>query len=317
VLKSLALPLLLLTSLFLSGCTQNERSLQGYLEGEYTNLSTNFPGVLKQLLVSRGDEVKQDQLLFILDSEPEASQLEQAKQQQIQAEQILLDLENGQRDTVLAAIIAQRNQANANLILSTQNVLRYRKLYQQKATYQAALEQAEAAYQHDLNQLNQFNANLAEAKQGARENAIQAQRALVAAAKSAVNKASWQLAQKTVRAPVAGQIFDTYYQVGEFVNAQQPIAALLAPNDIKLIFYIPESQRSEIGVARPIYFNCDSCQAHQKAIINYISPEAEYTPPVIFSRESRKKLVYRVEAKLIPGEEQRFHPGQPVDVFLE
>ena len=42
------------------------------------------------------------------------------------------------------------------------------------------------------------------------------------------------------------------------------------------------------------------------------SPQAEFTPPVIYSRESRDKLVFLVEAA--PDRPRELAPGQPVDV---
>ena len=303
--------------ILLPACSPANPPLQGYLEGEYINLAANFSGTLKELLVSRGDTVKVGQLLYVLDSEPEASQLAQTKQQLIQAQKTLSDLENGQRETILNAIIAQREQAKASLALSSQTLKRYRILYKQEATDKATLDQAESNYQRDLNQVNEFTANLAEAQQGARENAISAQKAAVEAAQANVIKATWELAQKKMYAPASGHIFDTYYKVGEFVNTQQPVLSLLAPKDIKLIFYITEPKRAEVAVGQTVYFECDNCEKRFQAVINYISPDAEYTPPVIFSQESRGKLVYRIEAKLSTEAAQKFYPGQPVDVFLK
>ena len=60
---------------------------------------------------------------------------------------------------------------------------------------------------------------------------------------------------------------------------------------------------------------CDGCPAGLSAEIAFISTQAEYTPPVIFSETERAKLVYRVEA--IPEDPARFHPGQPVQVRLD
>ncbi len=296
------------------GCSKPP--LQGYLEGEYINLAVNYSGILKELLISRGNEVKAGQLLFVLDSEPEASQLEQAKKQLATEQQRLLDLEIGQRNTILQAITAQRDQAAADLKLSTQNVNGYRILFPKGAIDKATLDQAEATYQHDIDLVKQYTANLAEAEQGGRTNAIAAESNAVAAMQANVTAAEWRLAQKSVYAPVNGRIFDTYYKVGEFVNSQQPVASLLAPSDIKLVFYIPEPRRPEIKIGQSVQFTCDNCKASYSAIINYISPQAEYTPPVIYSRESRTKLVYRVEATLFLDTAQRFYPGQPVDVYF-
>jgi HlyD family secretion protein len=48
--------------------------------------------------------------------------------------------------------------------------------------------------------------------------------------------------------------------------------------------------------------------------VSFISPRAEYTPPVIYSRENRSKFVFMVEALFEAGVAERLHPGQPVDV---
>jgi HlyD family secretion protein len=48
--------------------------------------------------------------------------------------------------------------------------------------------------------------------------------------------------------------------------------------------------------------------------VSYISPRAEYTPPVIYSRESRAKLVFMVESVFDSATAAKLHPGQPVDV---
>ena len=51
--------------------------------------------------------------------------------------------------------------------------------------------------------------------------------------------------------------------------------------------------------------------------VSYISPRAEYTPPVIFSRESRDKLVFMIESVFDPAVSANLHPGQPLDVEFE
>lgn len=311
ILASLAVLLIVLVAL----SSLRTDPLQGYLEGEYINIASNSSGTLQQLAVSKGQRVKTGQLLYQLDKEPEASQFEQARQQLAQAESTLSDLENGQRSTVLASIQAQLAQAQANLKLSTVTLTRNRALYAEKAVSKAALDQAEANYQHDFNLVNQYVANLADAKLGARNHVIESQHAVVLANKAAVQKTLWQLNQKSAYAPVAGLIFDTYYRPGEFVNSQQPVLALLTPENIKLIFYVAEPDRSKIQLGKKVQFHCDGFDKTFSATINYLSPQAEYTPPVIFSRESRTKLVYRVEAALSVTDAERLHPGQPVDVY--
>lgn len=61
---------------------------------------------------------------------------------------------------------------------------------------------------------------------------------------------------------------------------------------------------------------CDGCGEPVAAKISFISQQAEYTPPVIYSREQRSKMVFLVEARPVPADAMRLRPGQPVDVSL-
>jgi HlyD family secretion protein len=58
----------------------------------------------------------------------------------------------------------------------------------------------------------------------------------------------------------------------------------------------------------------DGANAPVVGTVSFVSPEAEYTPPVIYSRESRSKLVFMIELRFEPDVAAKLHPGQPVDV---
>src|SRR5262249_48421307 len=134
----------------LAACSHETR-LQGYIEGEYIYLSSNYSGILKQLLITRGDLVKQGQLLFTLDKEPEISELQQAQDQLNQAQQVLADLIAKQRSSILQGIVAQQKQAAADLAYAEVTLQRNQQLYQQGATSKDAVDQAQARYDRDLN----------------------------------------------------------------------------------------------------------------------------------------------------------------------
>jgi len=61
---------------------------------------------------------------------------------------------------------------------------------------------------------------------------------------------------------------------------------------------------------------CDGCGAPFEARIRFVASSAEFTPPVIYSREQRARLVYLVEAVPSAADAQKLHAGQPVDVTL-
>ena len=107
---------------------------------------------------------------------------------------------------------------------------------------------------------------------------------------------------------------ETFFVQGEWVPAGRPVAALLPPGNVKVRFYVPETVLASIHIQRPLEIRCDGCPAPIEAKVSYVSNQAEYTPPVLFSRESRAKLMFLVEARL---QGTNLRPGQPVDVKLK
>ena len=77
---------------------------------------------------------------------------------------------------------------------------------------------------------------------------------------------------------------------------------------------MPEKKLATVKIGASVEVSCDSCKKIYSAKISYVSPSAEYTPPIIFSESSRDKLVYRIEALPSPQDATDFHPGQPVEV---
>lgn len=132
-------------------------------------------------------------------------------------------------------------------------------------------------------------------------------------ARAALRQAERRLAEMAPKAPVDATVEDTMGQPGDFITAGTPVVSLLPPEKIKLRFFVPETALATTQVGQIVTFRCDGCPAGLKARIAYVSPRAEYTPPVIYSVGSRDKLVYMVEA--IPIDPPvRLKPGQPVDV---
>jgi HlyD family secretion protein len=138
----------------------------------------------------------------------------------------------------------------------------------------------------------------------------------VEAAEAVLAQAEWRLAQKTLMAPQAGRVHDTFFVPGEWVPAGRPVVSLLPPANIKLRFYVPEPAVGGLQIGQAVTATCDGCDRPVPATVSYVSTEAEYTPPIIYSRESRAKLVFRAEARPSPEDAARLKPGQPVEILL-
>ncbi len=127
-------------------------------------------------------------------------------------------------------------------------------------------------------------------------------------------QAEWSFSQKRKSAPRAALVFDTLYREGEWVAAGRPIVVLLPPENIKVRAFVPETRIGAIRPGDPVRVIVDGVREAFAGKVSFISPQAEYTPPVIYSNESRSKLVFMIEAVFEPGTAAKLHPGQPVDV---
>ncbi|HPA19976.1 MAG TPA: efflux RND transporter periplasmic adaptor subunit [Verrucomicrobiae bacterium] len=137
----------------------------------------------------------------------------------------------------------------------------------------------------------------------------------VAAAEASLRQSQWQLDQRTVAAPITALVQDTLYREGEWVGAGKPVVSLLPPGNLKVRFFLGEAQLTAIRHGMNLRIATDG-GATIDAPVTYIAPQAEYTPPVIFSRDQRRKLVFMVELSIPAAAANHLHPGLPVDVWI-
>jgi len=298
-------------------CTGNNHdSYQGYVEGEYLHVASPLGGRLETLGVSRGQTVAAGDPLFILDQTLEAAAVAEAEQGVYRAENRLADISKGRRPTELAALEAKLDQARAAYSLARTEYQRREKLLQQKVIAREMLDRTRTEMEQGAAAVTQLSAELETAKLGARTDEIEVARADVAAARERLAQARWSLAQKSQLAPQSGLVHDTFYVQGEYVPPAYPVVSILPPGNIKVRFFVPEPIISTLAIGAQISVMVDGVNTAYPATISYISSQAEYTPPVIYSRESRAHLVFMVEAVPGTGTSIALHPGQPVDVRL-
>jgi HlyD family secretion protein len=286
--------------------------LQGYVEGEYVYVGAPVAGRLETLQVARGDRVEAGAPLFQLDRSSELPARNDAAARLARAEANLADLRKGRRPSEIASIEAQLDQAKAMLALSQAKLERRRPLAD--AVSREDVEEARAEHERDQARVAELEAELKTARLGARPDEIEAAQAEVVAARAQLAQAEWRLGELAQAAPQAGLVIDTLYRRGEWVAAGAPVVSLLPPANVKVRFFVPEPRLGAIAVGDEVQVSCDACPPDLAAEISFIAPEAEYTPPVIYSREMRAKLVYLVEAR--PRQPDALRPGQPVDVTL-
>jgi HlyD family secretion protein len=303
----------------LAGCEREpDNAYQGYAEGEYVLVASPFPGSLQQLRVSRGDQVTTGADLFALEQGNEQAARREAEERLLSSQARLDNLRAAQRPAQLDALQAQLRDAEVARALAAAQLERDRALFEQKFISQARLDEALTLLRRDDARIAQLKAEIRLARGSiGRSGEVAAAQADVEAARAVLEQAGWRLGQKSIAAPAAGLVHDTFYVVGEWVPAGRPVVSILPPANIKVRFYVPETVVGALRIGQSVTIDCDGCAARIAATVRYISTEPEYTPPVIYSRESRASLVFLVEARPSIDDAMSLKPGQPVDVRIE
>lgn len=304
--------------LLLGACSQdNTPSYQGYIEGEYLYLAAPSAGYLQTLNTARGSRVRAGAALFAIAPDPEQQSLQEAEARVQSAEEKLQNLKEPRRPPEIAAVEAQLQSAEAALHLAETQLRQQRALARQGFISQARLDEAIAAREQAAAQTDALRQQLASARITlGRPPEVRSAEAELDAARAQAAQKRWQLEKKSVRAPAGGEIVETYYRPGEWVAAGQPVASLLPDDRRRIRFFVPETVVATLRPGQAVEARCDGCPTPLRATVTFIAPQAEYTPPVIYSRGSREKLVFRVEATPAPQQATVLRPGLPVDVRL-
>jgi HlyD family secretion protein len=305
--------------LMLAACgDKSPAGFQGYAEGEFVLVAAPAAGKLEKRWVSRGQEVAADAPLFALEDLNEKASRREAEERVHNAEAKLANIAAGKRKPELDAVQAQEAQAAAARELSQRQLKQQQALNAQGFLSAAGLDAARANYDRDIARVAEMEAQIRLSRMAiGRDKEIAAAQADVETALAVLAQSDWRLAQRAIASPAKALVHDTFYSEGEWVAAGNPVVSLLPPGNIKLRFFVPETAVGALTLGQAVRAACDGCSAPVSAKISYISRQAEFTPPVIYSREQRSKLVFLIEARPEAGDAAKLKPGQPLDVSLQ
>jgi HlyD family secretion protein len=301
-----------------TGCSHAPlNTYQGYIEGKFVYVASPESGRLDHLAVTRGETVTVGNPLFAFDREPEASAVRNTQRLLDSSQSRLNDLETGKRPPEIEVTQAQLMQAQAQKKQADEILASDKKQYAAGGIAQTELIAAQEAADTNAARVKELEVDLTVDALPARDEQIKAQRNQVEADRAALAEAEWRLGQKGISSPRRGLVFDTLYREGEWVAAGNPVVELLPPENMEVRFFVPEMMVGKLKVGENVQVHCDGCSALVPAAITFISPQCEYTPPVIYSNENRGKLVFMVIAKPPDEKAMQLHPGQPVEVTVE
>jgi HlyD family secretion protein len=300
----------LLAALGWSG--ESDRYL-GYVEGETSLIAPPVAGRLVQRPVDRGVRVRKGDRLFVIDPVVAEAEVSRAEGALAEAKSRYENLLKGKRPEEKEITTAQRHETEAALANAEIEYKRQSELLAKGVGTRKDYDNADSA----LRQLRMRQASLIAQEKvnelGARPDEIAAAKAQVDQDQAALDQAKKRLDDLMPGAPEDGLIENTFFNTGEWVPAGAPVVSLLPPFRVKLRFFVPEDEVVRAQMGQTVSFTCDSCPPDLKARIIYVSPRAEFTPPVIYSQTARTKLVFLIEARPEPTD-AKLPPGLPITV---
>lgn len=287
----------------------------GYVEGEYVAMAPLETARIAEVAVARGDRVAPGAVVARLDTSDGEIAVKDAAARLAQARSDLADLRLGRRPEEIDVIAATLASAKAQSADAERALARRQDLFKRGFAAQAELDQAVTARDTSAARVRELEANLAVARLPAREDAIHSGEARVAQAEAALETAKWRLSERTLKAAKAGIVTDLVRRPGEVAGPQAPIVTFLPEGAVKIKLWVPEALFSRLSLGGEILVSCDGCGEPISARVTYLAKEPEFTPPVIYSLETRQKLVHLVEARPATAD-TRLQPGQLVDARI-
>lgn len=288
----------------------------GYMEADLVLVGSEQGGRIATLAVKEGDTVAAGDPIFTLESSEQEASVAAAKARLAESEARLADAKAQlQRPSEIQILEASLAQAKAMLQQANTNLERAQTLFDKGWVAKAKLDDAVAQHDSRMAAVAEAERRIEAAKLPGRTDLIDAAAANVEAARQALAEAERNLGKRQVFAPAGGSVEEVYFRPGEVVNSGQGVVALLPPANLKVRFFVDEPDRAKLHLDQTVALTCDSCPPDLSARISFIAREAEFTPPIIFSREQRQKLVYLIEARP-DAAAARLTAGQPVTVSL-
>ena len=298
----------------------------GYVEADYVYAAAPSAGTIESIAVSEGEVVAPGEVLFALESSQQRAQydaaLARAKAAAAQvkaAEATLANLQTGARPEELQVTRASLMQAEANLALAQQNFDRARDLFEKGNVPRSQLDQAQASLDAANAAVVQLKAQLTVAQLPARDDQIAAARASLAVAESTAAAATadaentrGMLENRTVVAPEAGRVERLFFARGEVAAAGVPVLSIAGDETLKVKFYVNEADRPGFALGQRVSVSCDGCASGLTATIDHFASDPQFTPPIIYSRDERSRLVFLTEA--VMDRQDGVLPGQPVSI---
>jgi HlyD family secretion protein len=305
---------IMLLSMHLTGCSKSTDTAPniGYVEAEWTYVSAPDAGWITARPVEEGSRINSGDLLFELDRQAQLAGLAEAQGRLDQSAAQARNIATGARAADIRALHARLAEAEARIVQARSERNRMGPLVTQGVESQSRGDRAEADYRAAAAAVEVARANIAIANQAARPEERNAASANTGIAQAAKAGADYRLKQRSVMAGFDGRVQEIFHQIGEYVTPGTPVLAILRDDALKVRFFVLQAKLPQLALGKQVQVKADGLPQSIVGTISFIATEAEFAPPVIYSKDERAKMVFVVEARIPAG--QGLLAGLPVEV---
>jgi len=289
-----------------------DQTYNGYVEADYLYVAPSSPGRITAIRANEGQEVSAGDLLVALVDTEQTAALHAAEANVAVAQANLDNLMTGSREAEIEVIRASLANAEADQHLAQITLDRSLQLAAKGLVPPAQVDTDQARLQSADAQVAQLRAELQVAELPARSAQQLAAEATLEGARAEADRARSALDDRRIAAPESGLVDRVFFDVGEVAGVASPIMSIFQPNRLKAIFFIPEPERASFAVGDMLTVFCDGCPDGLTASVTRLASSPQHTPPILYSRDERSRLVFRAEAILTEG--HRLLPGQPISL---
>jgi HlyD family secretion protein len=298
------------------GSNKNYLDATGTIETVNVTMSAKTSGDIKELRIKEGQSVKTGDTIMVIDTEALRIQLKQLEAgTEMSRAQLELMKEGARKEDILQAESLVK-QAQVNYDLAKVDFDRVDKLYQSQTITKKQYDDAAGKYDIMKSQLFSANENYDKLKKYSRPEEIKQ-----ADAKFNQSKASADLIRKSINdsyiiAPINGIVVEKYFEQGETVSPMSNLCKISDLTNVELYIYVTELELGKVKLGQKAEVTVDAFKDKKfNGVVTFISPEAEFTPKNIQTKDERTKLVFAVKIE-IPNPDFDLKPGLPADTRI-
>ncbi len=280
----------------INGCQNDDQAADafGHFESSAVSVSSERSGALIEFTVREGDHLREGQIVGRVDTTTLALQRTQLRAK--------LDVARSK----LSVVQAQTAVIDEQIATMNNEIARFRSLLERGAATVKQVDDLESQKRVAQRQLE---------LQASNRRTVEAE---IRAMSTELQTIDDQVRRSIIRNPIDGTVLHSYAERHEMVTPNKPLYSIASLDTLDLRVYVTGEQLSSIqpGMQVTVFFDVSGGNLESvPGIISRISPQAEFTPKFLQTRQERTSMVYAVLLRV--GNNGKLNIGMPAEVRFE